>query len=109
MSRVQLALNVADIEASIVFYSQLLNAEPAKIRTGYANFAVAQPPLNLVLIEQSTATGTGAAGALNHLGVEVGDSQAVTQATRLNDGVMCCSTRHSFNPEPRASASIGCC
>ena len=72
MSRVQLALNVSDLEASINFYTALFKVEPHKLRPGYANFEVAEPPLKLVLIEQSEADrGTGPAGALNHLGVEV--------------------------------------
>lgn len=81
MSRVQLAWNVANLEASIAFFSQLLNAEPAKIRSGYPNFADAEPLLKLVLLEQSTATGTWTAGPLSHLGVDVGDSEAVTPTT----------------------------
>ncbi|MFL6161333.1 MAG: ArsI/CadI family heavy metal resistance metalloenzyme [Jatrophihabitantaceae bacterium] len=72
MSRVQLALNVDDIDAAIAFYSALFNTEPAKIRPGYANFAVAEPPLKLVLLENP-----GHGGSLNHLGVEVGDIDAV--------------------------------
>ncbi|KGN36619.1 ArsI/CadI family heavy metal resistance metalloenzyme [Knoellia subterranea] len=79
--RVQLALNVADLEASIAFYSAMFGVEPAKRRPGYANFAVAEPPLKLVLIETSEDTrGTGVAGALNHLGVEVPTIDAVTAA-----------------------------
>lgn len=65
MSRIQLALNVADIDAAVSFYSTLFDTEPAKRRPGYANFAVADPPLKLVLFENPAATGT-----LNHLGVE---------------------------------------
>ena len=72
MSRVQLALNVDNLEESIAFYSHLFGTEPAKQRPGYANFAVAQPPLKLVLIENS-----GKGGSLNHLGVEVEDTDAV--------------------------------
>ena len=77
MSRVQLALNVGDLESAIVFYSKLFGTEPAKRRPGYANFAVAEPPLKLVLIE-----GGGAPGTLNHLGVEVGSTSAVADAQR---------------------------
>ena len=66
MSRVQLALNVSDLDEAITFYSKLFATEPAKVRPGYANFAVADPPLKLVLIE-----GNGEPGSLNHLGVEV--------------------------------------
>jgi len=70
--RVQLALNVSDLEQSVAFYSKLFGAEPAKRRPGYANFAIADPPLKLVLLEHS-----GQAGALNHLGVEVADAGTV--------------------------------
>ena len=72
MSRIQLALDVDDLEASIAFYSRLLDTPPAKVRPGYANFAVAEPPLKLVLIENR-----GRGGSLNHLGIEVGDVDAV--------------------------------
>ena len=81
MSRVQLALNVSDLEAAIGFYSKLFDAEPAKIRPGYANFAIAEPPLKLVLIEHESGRGNGASGALNHLGVEVFSSDEVQRAT----------------------------
>ncbi|MEU0428897.1 ArsI/CadI family heavy metal resistance metalloenzyme [Streptomyces canus] len=77
MSRVQLALRVPDLNASVAFYSKLFGAEPAKLRDGYANFAIAEPPLKLVLIE-------GAAGEetrMDHLGVEVDSSEAVHAAT----------------------------
>ena len=81
MSRVQLALNVTDLEASIAFYSAVFGVEPHKRRPGYANFAVVEPPLKLVLIETDEATrGEGAAGALNHLGVEVESPAGVTAA-----------------------------
>lgn len=81
MSRVQLALNVSDIDAAVDFYSKLFGTEPAKRRPGYANFAVAEPPLKLVLIE-----GHGEPGSLNHLGVEVMSTDEVTAATtRLRD------------------------
>ena len=82
MSRVQLALNVSDLGAAIDFYSKLFDAEPAKVRPGYANFAIAEPPLKLVLIEDASARGSGVAGALNHLGVEVASPDEVVQATR---------------------------
>ncbi len=82
MSRVQLALNVSDIDAAVEFYSKLFGAEPAKRRPGYANFAIAEPALKLVLIENTEARGTGVAGALNHLGVEVETPEEVQAATR---------------------------
>ena len=79
MSRVQLALNVSDIDEAVVFYSKLFAAEPAKTRPGYANFAIAEPPLKLVLIENP-----GRGGSLNHLGVEVEDVDTVDAVqTRL--------------------------
>lgn len=81
MSRVQIALNVSNIDEAIGFYSKLLGAEPAKRRPGYANFAVAEPALKLVLIEQPEKAGT-----LNQLGVEVDTSAEVAAAdTRLTD------------------------
>ncbi|MBA2456024.1 MAG: VOC family protein [Nocardioidaceae bacterium] len=82
MSRVQLALRVADLDAAIDFYSRLFDAAPAKRRPGYANFAITEPPLKLVLLE-------GAAGEptrMDHLGVEVGSAAEVSAATlRLSD------------------------
>lgn len=96
MSRVQLALNVADIDEAITFYSKLFGAEPAKVRPGYANFAIAEPPLKLVLIEDATQK----PGSLNHLGVEVETIDEVTAAkdrltsaglaTAVEDEVACC-------------------
>ena len=76
MSRVQLALNVANLEEAIAFYSKIFGTAPAKIRDGYANFAIAEPPLKLVLIE-----GGGTPGSLNHLGVEVESTDLVQEAT----------------------------
>ncbi|HEY7489420.1 MAG TPA: ArsI/CadI family heavy metal resistance metalloenzyme [Streptosporangiaceae bacterium] len=82
MSRVQLALRVADLTASIEFYTKLFGTEPAKLRDGYANFAIAEPPLKLVLIEGQADEST----RLDHLGVEVEDSGQVTDAAqRLKD------------------------
>ena len=72
MSRVQLALNVDNLDDAITFYSKLFNTEPAKRKPGYANFAVAEPPLKLVLLENP-----GQGGTLNHLGVEVQSSEQV--------------------------------
>jgi len=96
MSRVQLALNVADIDEAIVFYSKLFGTEPAKVRPGYANFAIDDPPLKLVLIEDANQT----PGTLNHLGVEVPTTDEVTAAqarltdaglmTALEEATSCC-------------------
>lgn len=72
MSRLQLALNVDDLATSIDFYRTLFATEPAKVKPGYANFAIAEPPLKLVLIENP-----GQGGSLNHLGVEVVDTEVV--------------------------------
>jgi catechol 2,3-dioxygenase-like lactoylglutathione lyase family enzyme len=72
MSRVQLALNVNDIDEAVSFYTALFGTGPAKRRPGYANFAIDQPPLKLVLLENP-----GQGGTLNHLGVEVADTGAV--------------------------------
>ncbi|MDG4798289.1 ArsI/CadI family heavy metal resistance metalloenzyme [Micromonospora sp. WMMD1082] len=82
MSRVQLALRVADLEGSVAFYSKLFDTEPTKRRPCYANFAIAEPPLKLVLIEGAPDRPT----AIDHLGVEVFDGAEVTAATdRLTD------------------------
>ncbi len=79
MNRVQLALNVDDVDAAVAFYRNLFDTEPAKRRPGYANFAIDEPPLKLVLFENP-----GQGGSLNHLGVEVADTAAVDAAqTRL--------------------------
>jgi len=95
MSRVQLALNVSDLEKAVGFYSKLFGAEPAKRRPGYANFAIAEPPLKLVLIE-----GHGEPGTMNHLGIEVASTDEVGAAsarlaaeglvTATEDQVACC-------------------
>jgi catechol 2,3-dioxygenase-like lactoylglutathione lyase family enzyme len=79
VSRVQLALNVDNLDESIAFYSKLFGTEPAKLRPGYANFAIAEPPLKLILMENP-----GQGGSLNHLGVEVADTDIVdAEQTRL--------------------------
>jgi catechol 2,3-dioxygenase-like lactoylglutathione lyase family enzyme len=75
MGRVQLALNVKDLDEAIDFYSKLFATEPAKVRPGYANFAIADPPLKLVLFEG------GEPGTLNHLGVEVASADEVAAAS----------------------------
>lgn len=82
MSRVQLALNVSDVDAAVDFYRRLFGSEPAKRRPGYANFAIAEPPLKLVLLESADARGSGVGAALNHLGVEVETTDEVTAATK---------------------------
>jgi catechol 2,3-dioxygenase-like lactoylglutathione lyase family enzyme len=100
MSRLQLALNVSDMDAAVEFYSKLFAIEPAKRRPGYANFAVANPPLKLVLIEGRGDRGHGVVGALNHLGVEVETPDEVRAATaRLRD--------EGLDPEVQESAT--CC
>jgi catechol 2,3-dioxygenase-like lactoylglutathione lyase family enzyme len=96
MSRVQLSLNVTDFEAAVAFYSRLFGAAPAKLRPGYANFAIADPPLKLVL----NAPGNGPGGTINHLGVEVDSTDEVDSAgarmaaegldTEPAPGTVCC-------------------
>jgi len=95
MSRVQLAINVSRLDDAIAFYSKLFATEPAKVKPGYANFAIAEPPLKLVLIE-----GHGDPGTLHHLGVEVASTDEVGAAearlaatgldTATEDEVTCC-------------------
>jgi catechol 2,3-dioxygenase-like lactoylglutathione lyase family enzyme len=93
MSRVQLALNVSDLDQAVDFYSKLFATEPAKRRPGYANFAVAEPPLKLVLIE-----GVGDPGSLNHLGVEVESTDEVNAAnTRLTGEGLACATEEEVS------------
>jgi len=77
MSRMQLALNVSDLDKAITFYSTLFKTPPAKVHPGYANFAIDDPPLKLVLIE-----GAGEPGSINHLGVEVSTTEAVMAASK---------------------------
>jgi catechol 2,3-dioxygenase-like lactoylglutathione lyase family enzyme len=90
MARLQLALNVSDLDAAIAFYSKLFATEPAKRRPGYANFAVLDPPLKLVLVE-----GAGAPATVNHLGVEVMSTEEVGAATRrLQDGGLETQSEH---------------
>jgi len=93
MSRVQLALNVSDIDEAVAFYSKLFQAEPAKRRPGYANFAIAEPALKLVLIENPDAE-----GRLNHLGVEVESTEEVGAATaRLTGEGLACATEEAVD------------
>lgn len=97
MSRLQLALTVGDVDRAVDFYRTMFQTEPTKRRPGYANFAIADPPLKLVLIEGASG------GTLNHLGVEVENASDVQGATarfgeselptRLEDGVECCYAR----------------
>lgn len=95
MSRVQIALNVSNVETAVNFYSKLLGVEPAKRRPGYANFAVASPPLKLVLIENPDAAGT-----LNHLGVEV---ESTAEVIAANDRLK----QAGLEPDPEAQ--VTCC
>lgn len=137
MSRVQLALNVNDLQAAIEFYTNLFGVAPAKVREGYANFAVAEPPLKLVLIENP-----GQGGTLNHLGVEVEHTDQVSaatarlaeagMATRVEDATTCCyavqdkvwvhgpdaepwevytvlADAPTFHAVPAADEAVGCC
>src|ERR1700710_2171878 len=95
MSRAQLALNVDELDEAIAFYSKLFNTAPARVKPGYATFAIAEPPLKLVLLENP-----GKGGTINHLGVEVDSSDAVhAEIDRLTDegmftdeeiGTTCC-------------------
>ena len=95
MSRVQLALNVENVDEAVGFYSKLFGTDPAKRRPGYANFALTEPALKLVLIENP-----GHGGSLNHLGVEVGSTDEVTDATRrLSDEGL----------ETREQNEVSCC
>jgi catechol 2,3-dioxygenase-like lactoylglutathione lyase family enzyme len=100
VSRVQLALNVADLDGAIEFYSKLFATPPAKVRPGYANFAIHEPPLKLVLIEHPSGRGQGIAGALNHLGVEVETPEEVqsTTARLTGEGL-----------DPKVQESTVCC
>ncbi len=94
MSRLQLALNVSNLDEAIDFYSTFFRTPPAKVRPGYANFAIAEPPLKLVIFEG------GEPGTINHLGVEVFSTDEVIAATtyltdaglatRVEDGTVCC-------------------
>jgi catechol 2,3-dioxygenase-like lactoylglutathione lyase family enzyme len=100
VARVQLALNVSDLDAAVDFYSKLFGAEPAKRHPGYANFAIVDPPLKLVLIESPAGRGSGVTGALNHLGVEVTTPDEVREtsvrltgagmATDVQESTTCC-------------------
>lgn len=92
--RVQLALNVSDLESAVTFYSRLFDVQPAKRRPGYANFAIDAPPLKLVLIEHADG------GTINHLGVEVADTATVDAAARRLD-----ATGVATDEE----ASVACC
>ena len=91
MSRVQLALNVGDLDASIDFYTKLFKTPPAKVRENYANFAIAEPPLKLVLI-----AGQGEPGSLNHVGVEVESTDEVASAAaRMEAEGAACNVREA--------------
>jgi catechol 2,3-dioxygenase-like lactoylglutathione lyase family enzyme len=95
VSRLQLALNVSNLTESVEFYSKFFKTKPVKVLPGYANFAIAEPPLKLVLFENPDGAGT-----INHLGVEVFSTDEVVRATRyfdsegfdtdIEEGTMCC-------------------
>jgi len=95
VSRVQLALNVSNLDEAMEFYSKFFKSEPAKVRPGYANFAIAEPPLKLVLIESE-----GTPGSINHLGIEVFSTDEVLESTkyfsevglttRVEENTTCC-------------------
>ncbi|WP_035799917.1 ArsI/CadI family heavy metal resistance metalloenzyme [Kitasatospora mediocidica] len=105
MSRVQLALRVADLEGSIAFYSKLFGTEPAKRRPGYANFAIAEPPLKLVLIEGEPGEDT----RLDHLGVEVETTDQVAAATtRLKDAGLA-TFEEGGTSRPKGGGGTSCC
>jgi len=99
MSRVQLSVNVSDFDAAVAFCSRLFGTAPAKLRPGYANFGIDDPPLKLVL----NSPGNGPGGTINHLGVEVGSTAEVTDAgdrlaaegvaTEAEPGAVCCYAR----------------
>lgn len=95
MSRVQLALNVADLDESIAFYTKLFQTPPAKVRDGYANFAIADPPLKLILF-----AGAGEPGSLNHIGVEVESPAEVAAAIQR-------ATADGFSQD--IQESVSCC
>jgi catechol 2,3-dioxygenase-like lactoylglutathione lyase family enzyme len=97
-SRVQLALNVTDIDAATRFYREMFGVEPAKQRAGYANFAIADPPLKLVLFENPTAT-----SPLNHLGVEVPTSAEVVGAAQRFQAV---GLTHSMTESDRCCHAV---
>jgi catechol 2,3-dioxygenase-like lactoylglutathione lyase family enzyme len=117
MSRVQLALRVADLEGSIAFYSKLFDTEPAKRRPGYANFAIAEPPLKLVLIEGADNQPTH----LDHLGVEVTTTENNTTCCyALQDKVWATAPgqepwefytvkAHTSTPDPTPTTECTCC
>jgi catechol 2,3-dioxygenase-like lactoylglutathione lyase family enzyme len=96
-SRIQLALNVSDLAAATHFYRQLFGAEPAKERPGYANFEIAEPPLKLVLFENPGAP------PLNHLGVELPDTESVTaSAARFATSAL----RHTVHAADRCCHAV---
>ena len=123
--RLQLALNVTDLEAAVAFYSRLFSAEPARLRPGYANFAIDEPPLKLVLFETGdgaadTAGCCGVGGTINHLGVETETAEQVVDAERRmtvsgleTTGVDdCAATRRRprpGSPTPTAPGGSGTC
>jgi catechol 2,3-dioxygenase-like lactoylglutathione lyase family enzyme len=95
-----LALNVSDLDAAVTFYSKLFSTAPSKRHPGYANFAIVEPPLKLVLIEDARASGPGVVGALNHLGVEV---ETPDEVRRSNDHLV------AEGLAPEMEESTTCC
>ena len=72
--KVHVSLNVRNVQNSIDFYRRMLGIEPSKVRTGYAKFDVANPPVNLALNEVPNLTGPG---ALSHLGIQLRSTEDV--------------------------------
>lgn len=99
MSRVQLSLNVTDLDAAVAFYFRLFGTAPAKLRPGYAKFAIADPPLKLVL----NAPGNGPGGTINHLGVEVDSTEEVDSA-----GARMAAEAWPPSPHPARCAATPC-
>jgi hypothetical protein len=94
--KAHIAINVRSVEASLGFYRAMFGIEPCKVRTGYAKFDVQNPPLNFTLNEVPF----NGAGALSHLGIQLGSSaeviamrdrwRAAGLETREELGTSCC-------------------
>jgi len=112
MARVQLSINISDFDAAVAFYSRLFGTPPAKLRPGYANFALDDPPLKFVL----NSPGSGPGGTINHLGVEVGSTGNVTRAgawlaaeglpTEAEPGAVCCYARQDKRCGPATRTGV---